>query len=153
MVNKAAVGRVGSPFVVDLERGKIREFADATQSAHPAYWDSDNPVVPPTFLTIQMFWQEWAGAEANPWPDVELDQQRGMHAEQDFVFFGPPPRAGDRLVATSRIERIYEKSGTRGGTLTLAEMITEFRDEQGRLIAEAWLTGVETDRNPAEASR
>lgn len=152
MVNTAAVGRAGSPFVIDLERGKIREFADATQSANPAYWEGDNPIVPPTFLTVQNFWQEWAGAEANPWKHVELDQERGMHAEQDFVFFGPPPRAGDRLVACSRIERIYEKTGARGGKLTLAEMITEFRDESGRLVAEAWLTGVETDRNPQEAA-
>ncbi|MBJ8344715.1 MaoC family dehydratase N-terminal domain-containing protein [Antrihabitans sp. YC2-6] len=153
MVNAAAVGTVGSPFVVDLERGKIREFAHATQSANPDYWEGEKPIVPATFLTTQMFWQEWAGPEANPWESVELDQQRGMHAEQDFVFFGPPPRAGDRLIATSRIERIYEKAGARGGTLTLAEMITEFRDVHGRLVAEAWLTGVETDRNPAEAQR
>lgn len=153
MVNMAAVGREGSPFVVDFERGKIREFAEATKSDNPAYWAVDNPIVPPTFLTVQMFWQEWAGAQANPWHEVELDQQRGMHAEQDFVFFGPPPRAGDRLVAKSRIERIYEKEGTRGGTMTFAEMITEFRDEHGRLIAEAWLTGVETDRNPTEVVR
>lgn len=153
MVNTAAVGRVGSPFVIDLERGKIREFAQATQSANPEYWEGETPSVPATFLTTQMFWQEWAGPDANPWHQVELDQQRGMHAEQDFVFFGPPPRAGDRLFATSRIERIYEKAGALGGTLTLAEMITEFRDEQGRLVAEASLTGVETDRNPARAAR
>jgi len=36
MANRAAQGAVGTPFAVDIERGKIREFADATKSANPA---------------------------------------------------------------------------------------------------------------------
>ncbi|WP_068268811.1 FAS1-like dehydratase domain-containing protein [Aldersonia kunmingensis] len=151
MANAAAVGRTGTPFEMTLERGKIREFADATQSSNPAYRAPENPVIPPTFLTVQMFWQEWSGPEANPWHHVELDQESGMHAEQDYRFFGPPPRAGDRLTAVSRIERIYEKEGSRGGTLTMAEMVTEFFDPSGRLVAEAWMTGVEPSLNPAHA--
>lgn len=146
MVNASAAGRVGKPFVVELERGKVREFADATLSTNPAYRADVNPVIPPTFLTVQMFWQEWAGRDANPWHAVELDQERGMHAEQDYRFFGPPPRAGDKLTAVSRIERVYEKEGVRGGTLTMAEMLTEFFDSTGRLVAEAWMTGVEPAR-------
>jgi hypothetical protein len=31
-------------------------------------------------------------------------------------------------------------------------MVTEFRDEQGRLVAEARLTGVETERAPEDES-
>jgi hypothetical protein len=54
-----------------------------------------------------MFWQEWAGAATNPWDAVELDQKRGMHAEQEYVFHGPPPRAGTTLTAQSRIADIY----------------------------------------------
>jgi len=142
MANPAARGAVGEPFTVDIERGKIREFAFATRSASPAYWDDERPVVPPTFLTTQMFWESWAGEASNPWHVVELDQQRGMHAEQEYVFYGPPPRAGDRLTAQSRIGDVYSKQGSRG-TLTFAVMITEYRDESGRLVAEARLTGVE----------
>jgi hypothetical protein len=150
VANFAARGVVGAPFAVDLERGKIREFADATRSANPAYWLDERPVVPPTFLTVQMFYQAWAGDEANPWRTVELNQQRGMHAEQEYVFFGSPPRAGTTLTAQSRIAEIYQKAGRRGGTLTFAVMVTEFRDESGRVVAEARMTGVETDRPPEE---
>jgi len=32
--------------------------------------------------------------------------------------------------------------------MTFAVMVTEFRDESGRLVAEARLTGVETERPP-----
>jgi hypothetical protein len=150
MANFAAVGKTGTPFEVRIEHGKIMEFAAATRSRNPAYWQDENAVVPPTFLTTQMFWQEWAGADANPWHHVELNQQRGMHAEQEYVFHGPPPRAGTTLTAQSRIAEIYEKAGRRGGTLTFAVQVTEYRDETGRLVAEARMTGVETARPPEE---
>jgi hypothetical protein len=152
MANSAAVGTTGEPFLVRVERGKIMEFAAATQSRNPAYWQGEHPVAPPTFLTTQMFWQEWAGEGANPWQAVHLDQQRGMHAEQEYVFHGPPPRAGTTLTATSRIEDVYTKEGRRGGMLTFAVMVTEFRDEAGRLVAEARLTGVEPGQTARESA-
>jgi N-terminal half of MaoC dehydratase len=150
MANRAAQGIVGTPFPVEIERGKIIEFARAVHSSNTAYLADPHPVIPPTFLTVQMFWQEWAEGDPNPWHHVQLDQQRGMHAEQEYVFHGPPPRAGTRLTARSRIEEIFDKEGRRGGTLTFAVMVTEFRDEQGTLVAESRLTGVETARAPEE---
>ena len=152
MANAAALGKAGAPFPVRIERGKIMEFAAATRSGNPAYWADENPVIPATFLTTQMFWSAWAGAEANPWDAVEMDQKRGMHAEQEYIFHGPPPRAGTTLTARSRITDIYSKQGRRGGTLTFAVMVTEFRDEHGTLVAEARLTGVETSRSPGEGA-
>ena len=145
MVDKSALGKVGVPFQMDIERGKIHELARATRSTHPAYFEGDHPVVPPTFLTTMFFWEELVPG-SNPWHDVKMDQKRGMHAEQEYIFHGPPPRAGTRLTCQSRIESMYEKEGRRGGTLTFAVMVTEFRDETGKLVAEAKLTGVETGK-------
>jgi hypothetical protein len=150
MVNAGALGKAGTPFPVRIERGKIMEFAAATRSDNPAYWADENPVIPATFLTTQMFWSAWAGDDANPWDSVEMDQKRGMHAEQEYIFHGPPPRAGATLTAQSRITDIYSKQGRRGGTLTFAVMVTEFRDEHGTLVAEARLTGVETSQAPGD---
>jgi hypothetical protein len=149
MANPDAVGTQGAPFRMDIERGKIREFALATGSTNPAYLDSERPVVPPTFLTTTFFWQI---SDADPWPAVELDHRRGLHAEQEYTFFGPLPRAGTRLTCQSRISEVYTKQGRRGSELTFAVMITDFRDEAGRLVAQAKLTGVETARPPAEES-
>ena len=87
---------------------------------------------------------------SNPWDQVAMSQKRGMHAEQEYIFHGPPPRAGTRLYCTSRVTDIYEKTGRRGGTLTFAVMVTEFRDAEGTLVAEAKLTGVETAKPPTE---
>lgn len=149
MVDKAANGAKGQPFVLDVERGKIHEFARATGNAHDEYFTGDHPPVPPTFLTTQFFWEELV-KESNPWDLVNMSQKRGMHAEQAYRFFGPPPTAGTRLFCQSRIENVYEKQGRRGGVLTFAVMVTEFRDEQGKLVAEATLTGVETAKPPEE---
>lgn len=134
MVDKAAAGRTGEAFVMDVERGKIREFARAT-------FADDGDISPPTFLMTAAFWQT---GDSDPWPAVAMDVARGLHAEQEFTFFGEPPRAGDRLIGQSRIESIYTKEGRRGGTLTFAVMVTEFRDPSGRLVAEVRQTGVET---------
>jgi hypothetical protein len=147
MVNRDAVGAEGVPFELVIERGKVREFARAVHALDPAYLEGDAPVIPPTFLTTTFFWQEELEG-ANPWERVGMSQERGLHAEQEYTFYGPPPRAGTRLTCKSRIERIYEKAGKRGGKLTFAVMVTEFRDASGKLIAEARLTGVETEKPP-----
>lgn len=149
MVDPSAVGRVGEPFELEVERGKVREFARATWSANPSYVEDPAPVMPATFLTTMAF---WSGPDSDPWEAVRMDQTRGLHAEQEFVFHGPPPRAGTRLTAQSRIDEITTKSGRRGGPLTFAVMVTEFRDPTGRLVAEAKLTGVETAHlDPSQA--
>lgn len=149
MVNFAALGNEGAEFRMDIERGKIREFAMATGARRAAYLDDEHPVVPPTFLTTTFFWQD--GAD-NPWSSAELDQRRGLHAEQEYTFHGPPPKAGDRLTGRSRISDIYTKQGRRGGEMTFVVMITEFRNDAGDLVAEAKMTGVETARPPDEAA-
>src|SRR5262245_53154527 len=146
MIDQAAAGRTGEPFTMDIERGKIREFARATWSANPSYLDDPCPVVPATFLTTTFFWQD---AGSSPWAAVGMDQRRGLHAEQEYVFHGPPPRAGTRLTCRSRVAEIYQKQGRRGGTLTFAVLVTEFRDESGRLVAESRMTGVETAEVPS----
>lgn len=151
MVDKAAEGAEGTPFVMDIERGKIHEFARATGSENADYFTGDTPPSPPTFLTTQFFWEDLV-AGSNPWDKVNMSQKRGMHAEQEYKFFGPPPKAGTRLHCQSRIENIYEKQGRRGGTLTFAIMVTEFRDTDGKLVAEARLTGVETAKPPEEGA-
>jgi hypothetical protein len=143
MVDRSALGAVGAPFAMDVERGKIHEYARAVGATDPAYVTGDAPPIPPTFLTTQFFWEERVPG-SNPWALVKMDQKRGMHAEQEYVFHGPPPRAGTKLTCQSRIAEIYEKEGRRGGTLVFAVMVTEYRDETGRLVAEARLTGVET---------
>lgn len=149
MADPKSLGKKGVPFEMEIERGKIYEFVRATHGDHPDH-DGTEPVAPPTFLTSQFFWEDRVPG-SNPWDEVKMDQRRGMHAEQEYIFHGPPPTAGTRLTCQSRIEEFYEKDGRRGGKLTFVVMVTEYRDESGSLVAEARLTGVETARAPEKS--
>jgi hypothetical protein len=137
-------------FTMEVELGKIREFARATKSSNPEYLTAERPVSPATFLMTSAF---WSGAESVPWEDVEdeLDLARLLHGGQEFVFHGEPPRAGTRLVGRARIDRSYTKEGRRGGTMRFLEIVNEFRTPDGRLVAEARATLITTSQAPETA--
>ena len=60
-----------------------------------------------------------------------MDLRRVLHGGQEYMFHGPPPRAGQELTVQTRVAEIYEKEGKRGGTMTFVVTVTEFRDEDG----------------------
>lgn len=142
-------GRTGRPFTMVLEAGKIREFARATKSQNPAYDGGVDgaPISPTTFLMASAFWQ---GPESSPLAGVELNWHRILHGEQEFRFTGPPPRAGDVLTGQSRIDKVFEKAGKRGGTMAFVEQVTEFRNPAGELVAEVRSTMIETSKATTE---
>jgi hypothetical protein len=79
---------------------------------------------------------------------VKLNWERILHGEQEFVFPGPPPAAGTELTAEARIDRVFEKEGKRGGTMTFVEVVTEYRDGSGAIVAESRSTVIETGKAP-----
>lgn len=147
MVNKDAVGEKGDPFDLTVERGKIREFARATKSENPEYLDDTAPVAEPTFLVTSAF---WSPPGAMRWGSLKLDMRRVLDGGREFVFHGPPPKAGTKLTAQTRVDDIYEKEGKRGGTMTFVETVQEFRDDAGNLVAEMRSTAIETGKPPTE---
>lgn len=127
-----------------IERGKIREFARAGQSTNPAY-DGPDAVIPVTFLITAQSW--WADpSEPHPIQELGFDPARMLHGEEEYEFFGPPPRAGTTLDVTTRLADVWEKEGKRGGTMRFAKAVTEFRDAAGTLVAEQRTTIIETAR-------
>lgn len=65
-----------------------------------------------------------------------------LHAEQEFTYHRPI-RPGDVLSATVRAGERWEKQG-RSGRLEFAETVTEYRDQDGRLVVTARGVGVRT---------
>jgi acyl dehydratase len=131
-----------------VERGKIREFARATMSRNPDYLDDPTAVSPPTYLFTAGF---WSPPEADAiFGALKIDFARLLHGGMEFVFYGLPPRAGTTLTVESRVDKVYEKEGRRGGTMTFAEMVYEFRDQGGKLVAESRSTLIETAKPPAQ---
>ena len=139
-------GHRGKPFRLVVEEGKVREFARAVKSSNPAYvGEGPQATSPATFLASSAFWQ---GPEHSPWGDAALNWERILHGEQEFVFPGPPPAAGTELTAEARIDRVYEKEGKRGGAMTFVELVTEYRDASGTVVAESRSTIIETSQAP-----
>lgn len=133
-------------YTMALERGKIREFARATGSSSPEYLEDEAPPIPPTFLRSSAFWEP-AGL-ASPLDDLDLDLKRTLHGEQEYEFFGPPPRAGVELSVRSRLESVTEKPGRRGGMMRFVVVVQEFTDAHGTLVARGRMTAIETGRTP-----
>ena len=124
-----------------IERGKIREFARATKSTNDAHQGPD-AVIPPTFLTHAGL--AWEPQELNAARELGFDLGRLLHGEEEYVFYGPPPRAGRTLSVTTRIGDQWQKSGSRGGVMRFAQIVREFRDETGALVATQTTTAIET---------
>ncbi len=151
MVDKSLIGTKGGTVEMAVERGKIREFARATKSSHPAHLEDRVPVAPPTFLTTSALWTGPADMASSPILKLGLDLRRVLHGEQEYVFFGEPPRAGTELIGETKIGDIYEKEGKRGGTMVFVQMVTEFKDAKtGTPVAEARSTIIQTAKPPAE---
>jgi N-terminal half of MaoC dehydratase len=132
------VGTRGTQYEMVVERGKIAEFAAAMQSRHMAY-AGPGAIVPPTFLMSSSLWAPEGAAV-----DVGFDRSRLLHGEQEFIFYGPPPRAGQVLKVSDQIVDRYEKPGRTGGMMRFAVVVTEYRSEDGTIVAEARKTLIET---------
>jgi acyl dehydratase len=121
-----------------VERGKIREYAAATGNARPEYMDDPGPPVPPTFLSSVVFWDKvgdvfatqeavdaFAAAGITPgWEGL-------LSVEQEYVFHGPLPRAGDTLGLVRRFDSVETKEGRRGGRMVFVRFSMEFRGDDG----------------------
>lgn len=130
-----------SSYEFPIDRSKVREFAKATKSRNPAH-DGADAVIPPTFLTHARL--AWEPLEMSPVLDLGFDLGRLLHGEEEYVFYGPPPRAGQTLRVTSRMGDRWEKQGKRGGVMRFATIVSDFRDESGELVATQTTTLLET---------
>jgi acyl dehydratase len=150
MADDSVIGKRYPGYTFPIERGKVREFARATMTSNPDYLDDPVPVIEPTWLIASGF---WAPADLpNPVASLNINLARLLHGGQEFVFFGPPPKAGDVISTESWIDSVYEKEGKRGGTMRFAEMVTEYKDQNGKVVAESRTTMIETGKPATEAS-
>ena len=135
-LNKALIGREFQPFVVTIERGKIKEFARAIGDTNPLYLDDragqasewGDIVAPPTFMTT---FRDAAGDNTDFLRELGTDISRLLHGEQEFELHRPL-RPGDTLLCRSRIVDIYEKTG-RSGPMGFVVRETVATDKTGEI--------------------
>lgn len=116
MLDKSKIGYTSSPFVVEVEKGAIRKFADAIGDPNPLYRDEETAkkspfgaiVAPPTF--IQPIIQE---VNASVRKALDYDPKKLLHGEQSYIYY-KPILAGDVITCVAKIADIYEKEGKSG---------------------------------------
>lgn len=150
----------------------LMQFARAIGDTDPAFEDvgrvsatgADALVAPPTFLMAADHFDPtysrrprpgvwWIGSrpsgEGNAAPSGHGNATpSGFHMEQHFTFHRPV-RAGDVLTADPRPGATWEKSGRRAGTLTFSEILTDYRDSGGDIVATARWVSAFVERTPA----
>ncbi|MEM7214410.1 MAG: MaoC family dehydratase N-terminal domain-containing protein [Pseudomonadota bacterium] len=146
------IGLTGPEYDVWIERGKIREFARAMDAPLKEFLEGPNTVIPATFLVCAPY--SWGYTLERPrgtiFSEIEHDLTVSLHAEESFLFLAEPPRAGDRLVAQPKLEKVWEKQGGNGGKLTFLTILTEYRDQAGNIRAEQRSTSVTTQTAPGD---
>ena len=94
---------------------------------------------PPTFTMTLGFWDD----RRKPRPLLTYDVRRLLHGEQEFEYLGPI-HAGDTLTAVARVADVFEKTGSRGGKMTLGILETTFTNQRGEKVLVSRSTLIET---------
>jgi peroxisomal enoyl-CoA hydratase 2 len=151
-MDPSAAGTTFPPYEFHVERGKIREFADAIGDPNPIYRDAGAAakagfagiVAPPTLLRTFLY-EPRAAAEALKVADWSYI----VHGEQEFDYLSPV-LAGDVLTGQDRIVSITEKESRRAGKLQIAVIETTFHNQRGEKVQVARRTLVETGKRIAD---
>jgi acyl dehydratase len=147
-----AAGKTFAPYEFRVERGKIKEFADAIGDPNPIYRDPEAAAkagfagipAPPTLLRTFIY-------DPNTSRDALAvkDWSYIVHGEQEFEYLAPI-FAGDVLTAHERIASMSEKESKRAGRLQIAVIETTFYNQRGEKVQIARRTLVETGKRISE---
>jgi acyl dehydratase len=137
VIDRRFIGHASPPCTLDVERGRLRQFAHAIGETRAVYVDEtaaraagypDLPV-PPTFL----FCLEMDRPNPYGWFDeVGIPLPKVLHGEQRFTYHAMA-FAGDWLTFDSRIADIYDK---KGGALEFVVQDNRITNQHGTLVAE-----------------
>jgi hypothetical protein len=143
MVDTSIIGMEMGGSAMEVERGKIMEFAKAILDENPAYGQPDPPL-PPTYTMAIAHWPPPSGGgQGAQLSKLGLDLLRVLHAGQEFEYLAPV-HAGDTLTTKSKIVDMYEKEGKRGGTMLFIKSETTFTNQRGEDVLKSTSTLVQT---------
>ncbi|MEP9350670.1 MaoC family dehydratase N-terminal domain-containing protein [Xanthobacter sp. KR7-225] len=132
-IDRALIGQVSAPYVVEIEKGAVRRFADAIGDPNPVYRDLAAAraqgfagiVAPPTFPA------SFLAPEEPEWTR-HLDRRRVLAGEQSF-HYARPILVGD--VLTCRIAFVgVEDKLARSGAMELLTQEVRGTDAAGTLV-------------------
>lgn len=137
MINKNLIGRVFPLYRVDIEKGRLRFFAEVIGETDPIYSYENaaraagyrSVLVPPTFL----FGLDIEQPNAFAWlAEAGFNLARVLHGEQSFHYH-TPACAGDTLTFESRIVDMYDK---KNGALEFIVKEIKVTNQHGEHVAD-----------------
>ena len=114
-------GRLGDEYSFSGEAGKVREFARAIM-------DPATDGVPLTFSVVAGHHRDARAAVAK----LGLDIKKVVVGEVEWAYERPLV-VGDQLSGRRVVADVKTREGSRGGTMTLVTLETEFRDATGEV--------------------
>ena len=141
MLNLELAGTKLYEFEFPIERGKIKEFANAILDPNPVYRDPeyarsrgfDDVTIPVTYpmsfvhhLDAENFVLEFALT-------LGLDPEKSVHGETEIIF-ERPVCAGESFRGEVIVGNIYEKEGKRGGKMNFVDVEIKFYDEANNQV-------------------
>jgi acyl dehydratase len=137
---------------LEVEPGKVAEFARAITEDNEAFFDEDaareqgfdSIPAPLTFTRTAYFprYRPEGVDEVRPF-DLGFREGHAVHGEQEYEFHRPVT-VGDTLSGTVTLTDVYQREGSRGGQMTFATFEIEYRDQHDDLVITERSTVIET---------
>ena len=137
MIDKKFIGYELPPTLWDVEKGRIRFFAEVSGATDPIYFDASaaqaagyrNVVAPPTFIFGA---ESDSGVLMKLLDTLKIDLRKVLHGEQRFDYHAPVC-AGDTLRFQTRVADIYDK---KGGALEFVVNDSKVTNQLGEHVAD-----------------
>ncbi|MDP2742498.1 MAG: MaoC family dehydratase N-terminal domain-containing protein [Hydrogenophaga sp.] len=137
MIDKQFIGYEVPPTLWDVEKGRIRFFAEEIGATDPIYFDASaaqaagyrNVVAPPTFIFGA---ESDSGVLMTLLDTLKIDLRKVLHGEQRFDYHAPVC-AGDTLRFQTRVTDIYDK---KGGALEFVVNDTKVTNQLGEHVSD-----------------
>jgi acyl dehydratase len=139
MADATKVGTEYAPVRWEVERGKIREFAQAIGDLNPIYHDREAAIsagykdtpAPPTFLTVPVLWSDRMPMMMN---DLKINFFLVLHGEEEYEYYREI-YPGDVITGTPRVIKIEEKTSKSGSKMDMVTFDILFTNQNNEKVA------------------
>src|SRR5579883_388752 len=142
MFDKSKIGQSFPPFTIEVERGKIRELAQAIGDDNPIYQSKEAaqaagyPDVPiyPTTPTTFTFWgnREMVAQLVS----VGINVMRILHGEEEYEYLAPI-YPGDVLTGVVRVAEGRSRQGRDGSSMDIVTLEAVYTNQEGYKVLKA----------------
>ncbi len=133
--HRAAIGRTAGPVELQVRPEDVRRVRAILGDDDPRYGE-ETGIAPPYILAVI--------EPAMPWQLLPRVLPSGILTQTEWTF-RRPLRIGERLFATHRLADIRDRLGGQYGYSVVMNVMTEYRDEAGELVATSLRTSMQFD--------